>query len=271
MVVDEIVVWVGDPEAGWRLICVQERPTSLGLHDQVSFDVVLLFNGVLDEDDVTFDIVSNVVDESHVMRTVKGESSVETGVSTKTSAVRPVDGTDHVEMDSVATNLEGLADLIELNILKSSNQRVVTLRVQEDGSTILVGGRVLWITSVLDVSCEETNFGPHVNEVISVMLDHSEMLELQWLVKGDYWHIWVALINGSDSSLFSLTTIEASSSDGDLFSGYPIDSSAKLDCGGAWLDSLVENSPCWLSLDTMHIKSTVLDSDTLVTEDRQVW
>ena len=81
-----------------------------------------------------------------------------------------------MEMDSVATNFESLTDIIKLDVLKSGDERVITFRVQEDGGTILIRERVLRITSVLDVSCEKTNLGSHINVIISVPLNHGKML-----------------------------------------------------------------------------------------------
>jgi hypothetical protein len=44
-----------------------------------------------------------------------------------------------MEVDGVATDFECLTDLVELDVLEACDQRVITFRVQEDGSTILIG------------------------------------------------------------------------------------------------------------------------------------
>ena len=81
-----------------------------------------------------------------------------------------------MEMDSVATDFESLTNLVEFNVLKTCDQRVITFRVKEDGGTVLVRERVLWVTSVLDISCKESNLCAHVNIVIAIILCHSKML-----------------------------------------------------------------------------------------------
>jgi len=87
MVLNEVVVWIGDPEASWRLVSVEKRPTPLGLHDQVLVDVVLLFNGILNKDCVALDVVGDVLHNSQVVCAMKGEGSVETLMSSEAFAV----------------------------------------------------------------------------------------------------------------------------------------------------------------------------------------
>lgn len=87
MVLNEIVVWISDPEASWCLVRVQKRPTPLCLHDQVLVDVVLLFNGILNEDCVALDVVANVLHDSQVVRAMQCEGSVETLMSSEAFAV----------------------------------------------------------------------------------------------------------------------------------------------------------------------------------------
>lgn len=61
---DEVVVRTSDPVAGWRLIRVEKGPAPLGHNDAVLLDQVLLLDSILNEDDMTFDIVANVVDQA---------------------------------------------------------------------------------------------------------------------------------------------------------------------------------------------------------------
>ena len=87
MVIHKVVVWVSDPEASRGLISVKKRPTTLSLHDKVTLNMVLLFNSIFNENDMTLNIISNIFDESHVMRSMKCECSVESLMSTETFAV----------------------------------------------------------------------------------------------------------------------------------------------------------------------------------------
>jgi len=85
-------------------------------------------------------------------------------------------------MYSIAADLEGLTNICELDVLQTSNQRVITLRVEEYCCTILVWQGVCRITSELDVSREQSNFRSHVNEVSTIPLDLGKVLELQSLL-----------------------------------------------------------------------------------------
>jgi len=87
MVVDEVVVWIGDPDASWRLIRIKKRPTSLSFHDQVTLNMILLFDSILDENNMALNIISDVIDQSHIVCTMKCEGSVEALMSTKAFAV----------------------------------------------------------------------------------------------------------------------------------------------------------------------------------------
>jgi hypothetical protein len=60
-VLNKVIVGLSDPEGSWCLVSVQARPTSLDHHNQVTIQVVLLLDSILDEDVVTFDIIDNVV------------------------------------------------------------------------------------------------------------------------------------------------------------------------------------------------------------------
>lgn len=126
MVVNEVVVWMGNPEAAWCLICVQKTPGSLGLHNQVLGDVVLGLNSVFNENGVALNFVSNVAFESQVMSSMDCESSVEALMDSDLFDVGFVDCTDHMEMDSISSQFEGLANIGEFDVVESGNQRVIT-------------------------------------------------------------------------------------------------------------------------------------------------
>lgn len=74
-------------------------------------NVVLLFHCIFNEDDMTFDVVGNIVYQSHVVSSMKGECPIETRMSAKSFAVRLMNCTNHVEMDSISTDFEGLSDV----------------------------------------------------------------------------------------------------------------------------------------------------------------
>ena len=77
MVTNEVVIWIGDPDTSWGLIGVEKTPRSLGHHDQVTLDMIPSLNTILNEDCVTFGIECNVVNNSEILGSMNGESSVE--------------------------------------------------------------------------------------------------------------------------------------------------------------------------------------------------
>jgi hypothetical protein len=96
---------------------------------------------------------------------------------------------DHMEMNSIATDLETLANLSHFNVFNSTSERIITVRMQKDVGTILVKQRSLRVTSELYVSGQETNFSSHVDGFAVVVLSRSEMLELERVNESDYWFV----------------------------------------------------------------------------------
>ena len=71
------VVWVGDPDAGWGLIGVQETPGASDVNDEIVLDQVLGLSGIFDEDGVAHSVVGDVVLDAQVVDAMDGHSSVE--------------------------------------------------------------------------------------------------------------------------------------------------------------------------------------------------
>jgi len=126
MVVSEDVVRMSDPETSWGLISVEQRPTSLGLHNQVAFDQVVGFGGIFNENGVTHRVVRNVVLNGEIVDSVECDSSVVSLMDGVTLSIRVVDCADHMEMNGVTTKLEGLTDIGEFTVFNFTNQRLVS-------------------------------------------------------------------------------------------------------------------------------------------------
>jgi len=139
VVVNEVVVWVCDPETTGRSIGVEETPRSLSHRNKVSMNLVVSLNCVLDEDIVTHSVVDDIVSNSEIACTVHGEGSVETGIDGVSNDVGLVHVTDHMEMDGISTQLESLSHVAELNIAQASLERVITDGMEEDSCSVLVG------------------------------------------------------------------------------------------------------------------------------------
>jgi len=84
------------------------------------------FDGILNEDVVALGLEGEVVFDSEVSGSVDGNGSVVTLVDGVVLDVGVVDGTDQVHVESVSSELEGLADVLELDVLSSESQRVVS-------------------------------------------------------------------------------------------------------------------------------------------------
>ena len=211
MVVLDDVVWVSDPERGWRLISVEQRPGSLGLHNQVAVDDALGLSGILNEDSVTHVVVCDVLDDVEVVHTVNGDGSVVSLMNGVTLDEGLGDVTNHVEMDGVATEFEGLAHVVELTIEDATDQGLIAWGVQHDVSTVLVHGGSLWVTLILDVTGEQTDFGSHVDGVAaSIFLGSSIMLELEGSRQSEHLllSIGAVICDRLDGHLLRLVVIE---------------------------------------------------------------
>ena len=109
MVVDEVVVRVGDPETSWSLICGEKTPRSNCVHDKVSLDVVVLFNCILNEHSVAHDMESVNVQHSEILATMDCDSPVPALMNRYAINIRLVDRPNHVVVDTVSSNFERLA------------------------------------------------------------------------------------------------------------------------------------------------------------------
>ena len=116
MVSNENVVRMGDPEASWCLICVKKTPGPLGLDDQIVLDVIVGLNSILNEYSVALHFISNILLQPKVVSSVKSESSVVPLMGSKTFGIRVMDSADHMEMNSVSSDLKGLAHIGQLDV-----------------------------------------------------------------------------------------------------------------------------------------------------------
>jgi len=77
MIVNELVVRVGDPETCGGGVSVQKTHTPLRHHDQIVGNVILCLNAVLNENSVALHIVSKVVGDPQELIAMDCECSVE--------------------------------------------------------------------------------------------------------------------------------------------------------------------------------------------------
>ena len=75
---------------------------------------------------------------------------------------------------------------------------------------------------VQHISREETNFSPHLDEVIPVELDVRVVSELKGSVDGNHRVGWVCVVNSSDYSLLSVSRVVVGRSNDDSFSYLPV-------------------------------------------------
>lgn len=75
---------------------------------------------------MTHGIVSYVVNDLEVVHSMEGHSAIVSLMDGIVASIRLVHCADHVEMDRVATQLESLADIRELDVLNPSNDGLVT-------------------------------------------------------------------------------------------------------------------------------------------------
>jgi len=76
MILNKIVLRVGDPEASRGLVSIKQAPRSLDSHDQIPCDVIVSLDGIFKEDCVTHDVLPNIIFYSQVLDTMEGDSSI---------------------------------------------------------------------------------------------------------------------------------------------------------------------------------------------------
>jgi hypothetical protein len=77
------------------------------------------------------------------------------------------------------------------------------MRVQEDVSTILVPLRGFRISSELDIPCEQSNFGSHVNFGSIVGFEGGDVSVIQGKIESKHRFRWVGSVNRNNGSLIS--------------------------------------------------------------------
>jgi len=76
MVSDVDVIRIGDPERSWHLIGIEHTKGSVSTDSEVSENLILGLNTVFHEVGMTSDMISDILDDSQVVDTMHGDSSV---------------------------------------------------------------------------------------------------------------------------------------------------------------------------------------------------
>ena len=71
-----------------------------------------------------------------------------------------------MEVDGVPSELEGLTNICQFSVGDTANRCFVAWRVKHDCGTVLVVLGCLWVSLVLDVSSQKTDFSLQVDVVI---------------------------------------------------------------------------------------------------------
>jgi hypothetical protein len=121
------------------------------------FCLCCIFNKV----SVTHSVKSHIINHSKVMNTMCCNCTVIGLVNSIADNIGLVDGTDHVEVNWVATKFESLTYVFELYILNSTNTRLISRRVNHNVTSIEIYWRDNRVTSENYVSGEKTNFRLH--------------------------------------------------------------------------------------------------------------
>lgn len=268
MITDEVVVRIGDPDAGWCLVSVEETPRSLCPHDQIVCDFVPLLHSIFDEDCVTFSIESKVVVQCKIFGAMDSEGSVEGIMDSISCGIRFLYLTDQVEMDWISSLFESLSDIVEFGVRQMGLERLISYRVHKDDGTILIRFGVGCISLIFDVSGQKSNLSPHVNLSISICLHSCKMTEFQLLVECEDWFVWVGSIYSGNRSFVGISAVVACGGNGDLLSNLPIHLSADCDCRFIDFGSLFQHCPYWISCHSVDVENTILKTNTLVTKER---
>ena len=154
MIVDEDVVWVSDPETSGGLVRVQETPRLLGKDCQVTIKVVLCLNCIFNEEGMAHCVISYVMNDSQEADSMNSACSVERLMNCVSLDVGFSDCSDKMEMNGISTKLESLPNIVELNILNSSDDSLTTVSMNHHVSTVLVLKSSFRVSLVNYVPCE---------------------------------------------------------------------------------------------------------------------
>jgi len=124
-VIFELVIGVGNPETSWSLISIKKTPTALGLDDEIILNQILGLCSILDEDRMAHSVVRYVVLDLEVVNSVESDGTVVRLVDGIIAHVGLVHSSNHVEMDWISSQLEGLSDICELTVLNATDDRFI--------------------------------------------------------------------------------------------------------------------------------------------------
>jgi len=103
VVISELVIRMSNPEGGRSLISIDKGEGGLSLDDQVAIDQTLGLSSILDEDGMTYGVVSHIVLYLEVVYSVESNCTIVGLMNGIVASVGLVYSTDHVEMNRVAT------------------------------------------------------------------------------------------------------------------------------------------------------------------------
>lgn len=178
VIVSDDVIRVCDPNGRRRLVSVKQTPGAANIHNEVTFDQVLCLGSILNEDRVAHCVICNVVLDAKIVHAMDRHSSVECVMDGVVSYIRRMHCANHMEVDRVASENEGLTNVVKLNVVNTSGGGLIAGRVHDDDSSVLLVWRCL-VTLILDIPRKQANLGSHLDEIVSEVLNACVVLEDQ--------------------------------------------------------------------------------------------
>jgi hypothetical protein len=138
MVASDDIIRVCNPDTGRCLVCVEKTPRAADVYNQIILDQILGLSRILNENSVAHSVVRHIILHAQIMNSVDGDSSIEGVVDRIIADVRRVHCANHMEMNGVGSEDEGLADVEELNTVNSCSRSLITGRVHNYDRTVLI-------------------------------------------------------------------------------------------------------------------------------------
>ena len=135
-----MVIGMRDPEVAWGLVSVKKRERWPGTGDNIVCNHVVCLCRIFDEYRVTSGIPVHVAVDKQVLDTMDCSTAIVTSHDNVVLDVRLADMTNHVEVNWVLSKQECLTNIFKLQILDSSDDRLISWRVQHNMSTELICG-----------------------------------------------------------------------------------------------------------------------------------
>jgi len=214
---------------------------------------------------VAHSVEGNIVLDLKVVHAVSGDGTIVRVMNSIALDKRAMHSANHVEVNGVAAELEGLTGLSELDVVDTSLRTLITWRVNNNVRAEQVLLRVSGVPSEHHVSGEETDFclHGHLNTAVGWYLTNV-------LVHKSFSQSNGGAIDRFDVALFVvIVEMPGGTSNDDMVADIPVGFTLDSDGGVSCLGSNTQSSPGGSLRNTVHAQHAVSAANHLVSVDAE--